>query len=313
MKVKTYAFLGAILLLFCQIYSDNQFGYISYSTTNIGDDIQALAAKRFLPENAIPIDRDYMCGFQNNSEVKTLMNGWYIHTSDAWLREGVAPQKSWPPSAVINPMITSIHLTGSCFSTVLSEKGIEYLKCHGPIGARDFFTLHELQKRNIPSYFSGCLTLTLENLYKTRGDTIYAVDLDEEMVNYIRSKTKSKVVAVEHGFFFQNMKNESRLKYAETILNKYRKAKCVISTRLHACMPCLAFETPVLMIIDIVGEGNPRYHGLAELTRHCSRAELLSGQAHYNWDNPPENPKDYIPIRENLIRTVQAWVESNSR
>jgi hypothetical protein len=311
--MKTCAFLGAILLLFCEIHSDDQFGYISYSTTNIGDDIQALAAKRFLPDNAIPIDRDFMYEFQNNSEVKTLMNGWYIHTSDSWLREGNAPAKSWPPAAVINPLITSIHLTGSCFPTVLSEEGIEYLKRNGPIGARDFFTLNELQKRNIPAYFSGCLTLTLENPFKTRGDTIYAVDLDEEMVNYIRSKTKSKVVAVEHGFFFQNMKNEARLKYAENILNKYRKAKCVISSRLHACMPSLAFETPVLMIIDVVGEGNARYHGLAELTRHCSRAELLSGQANYDWDNPPENPKDYLLIRENLIKTVQAWVESNSR
>lgn len=46
-----------------------QFGYISYSTTNIGDDIQAVAAKRFLPEDSIPINREFVSEFTHESYV----------------------------------------------------------------------------------------------------------------------------------------------------------------------------------------------------------------------------------------------------
>jgi hypothetical protein len=44
-------------------YAKTDFGYISHSTFNIGEDIQAVAAKRFLPENSnayLPIRNNLM-------------------------------------------------------------------------------------------------------------------------------------------------------------------------------------------------------------------------------------------------------------
>ena len=62
---------------------------------------------------------------------------------------------------------------------MLTEKGIAYLKKHAPIGCRDKFTVQILNEKGIDAYFTGCLTLTLDN-YKVddalRGDDIYIVD-----------------------------------------------------------------------------------------------------------------------------------------
>jgi len=292
---------------------EEQFGYIAHSTINIGDDIQAIAAKRFLPKDAIAVDREFINEFKHNGRVKTVVSGWFMHQKGGfWDLPQPPPKKSWPPSSLVDPFFISLHLTGSFQSTVFSEENIQYLKAHGPIGARDFYTLQELQKRNIPSYFSGCLTLTLENRCKKRNDTIYLVDLDKASVKYIRSKVKSRVVEMSHGrALLRCLSNEHRLQYAEQLLNLYRRAKCVVTTRLHAAMPCLAFETPVLMISTATKGGavDARFVGLVEHTRSCSREELCNGEVNYDFDKPPANPNTHVPIREKLIKTMTEWVQ----
>ncbi len=92
-------------------------------------------------------------------------------------------------------------------------------------------------------------------------------------------------------------------------LEKYAKAKCVVTQRLHAAMPCLALNTPVLLITEIAQEKG-RLSGLKELARSCTEEEFLSGKVEFDFDNPPSNPEDYIPIREELIEKVSNWVKS---
>ena len=235
------------------------------------------------------------------------------HQGGYWDLPLPPPVKSWPPSPVIDPFFISIHFTGTFLPILFSEENIAYLKKHAPIGARDLFTLNELQKRDIPSYFSGCLTLTLENECQERNDIIYLVDLDEETIQYIKSKTSSPIVVLTHGKpLLQLLCVEHRLKYAEHLLNLYRKCKCVVTTRLHAAMPCLAFETPILMISsDRRGAVDARFTGLLEYTLHSSKEELLNGEIEYNFDHPPENPKDYLVMRERLLKIMTDWVNAN--
>lgn len=311
-----------IYLLFCfvsfftfSVRGEESFAYISHSTTNIGDDIQSIAVKRFLPKNAVAIDRELISEFTHNSKVKTVVNGWFMHQKDTyWDLPLQLPVKSWPPSTLIKPFFISIHFTSTFSPVVFLVENIEYLKMHAPIGARDLYTLKELQKRGVPSYFSGCLTLTLENECEERNDVIYLVDLDEQSINYIKSKVSSPVVVLTHGqSLLQLLSPEHRLKYAEYFLDLYRKGKCVVTKRLHAALPCLAFKTPVLMICGEKKQGpiDIRYSGLIELTSHCSKEELLNGEVDYDFDNPPKNPESYLPIRKNLIRTMENWVQNN--
>jgi len=294
---------------------NNTFGYIAYSSTNIGDDIQAVAAARFLPKNSVPIDREFISQFNYPVTISTIVNGWFMHTKNVcWQRSDVPPPiKSWPPTSCIDPLLISIYLDNAFWPEVFSEEGVEYLKKHSPVGTRDYQTLRELQKRNIPSYFSGCLTLTLDNPYKDqkRNNVIYAVDVDDECIEFIKAHTKCRVIKIGHGVNPSiSLNPELRLKYAKLLLDKYRKAKCIVTARLHAAMPCLAFETPVLLVMG-KKYYNGRLDGLRELVHECSKDELLQGLAEFDFNNPPENSKAYLPIRENLIKTTEAWVESH--
>ena len=272
------------------------FGHVSYTGGNIGDDIQSIAARRFLPSNSVSIDRDTISRFRYPSPVKAIINGWFMQTG------------LWPPPKVVEPLLISIHTYKVAIPKMFTPEGIEYFKKYSPVGARDYPTLKELQKRGIPSYFSGCLTLTLDNPFTDREDVIYAVDVPEQIVSYIKSRTTSNVVTVTHLMSFSRETTQGhRQKVAERLLNAYRKAKCVITTRLHAAMPCLAFKTPVLMIIG--DKNDPRFPGLIELVRHCSADEFLKGKVQFDVNNPPENPTAYLSIREQLIETVTNWVQ----
>ncbi len=312
---RRFILLLIAFIYFGTLFAESQFGYISYSTYNIGDDIQTIAAKRFLPDDSVAIDREFIGAFTAESQIRVLINGWYMHTkNNNWYRKDIAPpKKSWPPSPAIQPLLISIHFTKDFAPEVFSKESIDYLKQNGPIGARDFTTLQELQKRDIPSYFSGCLTLTLENPYRDyeREDIIYAVDLDEECIKYIRSKTKSKVVPVSH-FVRGKLQfdHELRMAYAEELLDKYRKAKCVITSRLHASMPCLAFETPVLLINT--QNDQYRFDGLKDLVRNCSKRSFIKGFVDFDIDHPSANPKTYLPLRNNLIDIINQWLTGST-
>lgn len=288
-----------------------EFGYITYTTFNIGDDFQALAAKRFLPGNPQKIDREFIGVFQHQTPLPTLVNGWFMHTKDfCWYRHDVpAPEKSWPPSPSINPLLISIHLAEGFIPYAFSNEAVEYLKAHAPIGARDLNTLQELESRNIPSYFSGCLCLTMENEYKARNDIIYAVDLDDECYNYLKSRTNYPVLRLTHIIDQEIAFNpEKRLAYTLAVLEKYKKAKAVVTVRLHGTMPCLAFETPVLIINE---RNDKRLHGLRELAHNCNREEFLNGQFDFDFNNPDQNPRQYLNLRENLINIVNNWVANH--
>lgn len=286
-----------------------EFGYVGYSTENLGDDIQAIAAKRFLPKNSIPIDRDFIGNFQSSFTVPTIISGWFMLENNFY--DPTAEFKyNWPPSACLDPLFISFHLTPGFVSTAFSTESKKYLVDHSPIGARDYYTLRYLKKNNIPCYFSGCLTLTLENDEVERTNTVYAVDIDEECINFIRANTDYPVEVVTHTLDKDaRLDAAGRLKLAETILNKYKKAKYVITSRLHAAMPCLAFNTPVLLLN--ISPGQDRFSGLKELTHHCDRKTFLAGKSNFNLKDPEENPRLYVPIRNNLIQLVTRWVSTH--
>lgn len=149
------------------------FGYISYSTYNIGDDIQAIAAQNLLQGKLIGLDRELISTYSFPKPLPTLINGWFMHTKTEWYRTDIpAPEKSWPPSPSLRPLILSIYFHDCFLPHAFSKESIAYLKQNGPIGARDLSTLEELQKRNIPCYFSGCLTLTLDYPQVPRNNII---------------------------------------------------------------------------------------------------------------------------------------------
>ncbi|WP_108804103.1 MULTISPECIES: polysaccharide pyruvyl transferase family protein [unclassified Aquimarina] len=252
-----------------------KYGLLTYDENknffNVGDNIQSLAAKQFLPKVDTLLNRERL-GEYKGDPIKLIMNGWFTHNIHNWV-----------PSEDIDPVFVSFHMNNTAAPAMLSEKGIAYLKKHEPIGCRDQFTADTLKAKGIDAHFTGCLTLTLDS-YKVddseRGDDIYIVD---PLYSYPRAEkvfynTKITIKNILNGSAFKLGKKNKHIKkfiskevldtatfinqeppsntytdeekfdMAVDLLNKYARAKLVITSRIHCALPCLAMGTPVIFV-----------------------------------------------------------------
>lgn len=202
-----------------------KFGLVVYvKTENIGDDIQSYAAKCFLPTIDYVIDREQLDTFETAGEsVKAIMNGWYMYS-----------KFNWPPSAQIDPLWVSIHITEQDYFGIgerfLDGCGGDYLRHYAPIGARDESTLQILARNHIPAFLSGCLTLTIpqfSNVEKT--DEVLLVDLDEKSEAIVRKMYPAEnFQSVTHNVNaeeYSALSVEDRLRRVEKLLRRYQGAK----------------------------------------------------------------------------------------
>lgn len=251
------------------------FGLLEYEENkevfNVGDNIQSLAAKQFLPKVDEYVNREKL-GEYSGEAIKMILNGWFTHNASNWI-----------PSELIKPLFVSFHINNTAAPYMLNADGVNYLKRYQPIGCRDHFTVDALQEKGIEAYFTGCLTLTLDS-YKVddheRGDKIYIVDplygyttLKKVTRNYkyflrsiqrgtilrlgkrqkhldsiIDSNLWDKAIHVNQEPPANTYTQEEKFEMAEDLLKKYAKAKLVITSRIHCALPCLAMGTPVIFI-----------------------------------------------------------------
>ena len=252
-----------------------KYGLLKYDENkrffNIGDNIQSLAAKQFLPKVDVLLNRERLADYKGD-KTKLIMNGWFTHNT-----------QNWVPSEDILPVFVSFHMNNTAAPAMLSDTGIAYLKKHEPIGCRDQFTADTLKAKGIDAYFTGCLTLTLDS-YKVddslRDDKVYIVD---PLYSYPRPEkifynVKAAVRNILNGTALQLSKkkkhlrnfisedllnsaefinqeppsntytDEEKIEMAESLLKKYAKAKLVITSRIHCALPCLALGTPVIFV-----------------------------------------------------------------
>jgi hypothetical protein len=96
---------------------------------------------------------------------------------------------------------------------------------------------------------------------------------------------------------------------AQDLLDCYAGARCVVTTRLHAALPCLAMGTPVLLLPprpDMI-----RLSGLIDLVHHESPDSFIEG-GRYRPDRPPPNPALHVPIAEALRARCEAFIDAES-
>ena len=221
------------------------YGLLGYwRSGNLGDEIQSIAARRFLPTVDCVVYRDALNKplRVDRAAVKLILNGWFTHRPE-----------NWPPSAHLDPLITSFHLTDeihhqnrsrlSAAKVLLGDRNLRYLIDHSPVGTRDLGTLELLRRHGVPSYFSACLTLTLERPQDAvHGDYVCANDVDPEILRAIRSRTRrpvrraTNIDRLTFGF-------GRRMRKAEKLLRLYAGAACVVTSRLHCALPCIAMGT----------------------------------------------------------------------
>ena len=270
------------------ILSTNRYGVIWSPTKNIGDDIQTIAAIDFLKKKGIVeyelLNREFL-HLYSGPEINVIMNGWFMHKP-----------KNFPPSNKIKPIWISFHVARP---QIVSEN-LAYFKQQPPIGCRDKATVDLLRSYGIDSYFTGCLTMCFDE-YENKNSKKYIVDVNTKCW-YIPNvdidlKLFSDFKCAEHDFKYEKHNKfewwyddvKHRLHLANELLNKYKKASLVITTRLHCALPCRAFKTDCIFIHKNY-QTDPRFTGLKQI--------LNGDQAYHN------NKKSKT---ENAIEKVQKF------
>lgn len=279
------------------------YGLLRYSSINIGDEIQSIAASRFLPRVDRYIRRERISKYKSSKKTKLIMNAWWMWN-----------QRFFPPSEDIEPLLISMYIRAAIRDTFLTDKTKKYLIEHGPVGCRDKSTEKYLQENGIPAYFSGCLTLTLEkNPEIKKRDFILTVDIPEYIQNEIRKRTSRPVYNISR-MLFPICSGFDRFRLANAMLNLYQSAHCVVSRRLHVAMPSLAFETPFLLLDtnDNTVLNDPRFEGVIELCNYYKEIDFIYNKDLYDFDNPPPNPPHYRKIKEDLIKRCSEFTGYNN-
>ena len=252
-----------------------KYGLLTYEENakhfNVGDYIQSLAAKQYLPSVDKYLNREHL-GDYTGEKTAVILNGWFTHNTSHWI-----------PSGDILPLFVSFHLNNTAAPEMLSDEGIAYLKSHEPIGCRDTFTVDLLNSKGIKAFFTGCLTLTLDS-YKVpddqRTNDIFIVDplynyptaqgstiSFRTFLHYVKSGkiwglgrkkshlnnlfTKELIASAKYTFHdlpSNTYSIDQKFEIADDLLRKYAKAKLVITSRIHCALPCLALRTPVIYI-----------------------------------------------------------------
>jgi len=325
-------------------FGDVKFGVLCYpNSCNLGDDIQSIAALRFIPTpNNTPdfyINRDNQTEIYDyrgekidklslinkNSKIKIIENGWF---------DGRQSILDFNEESNLKPFFISFHLNESLNlyenyeyrflketahhgNRLLTEKTIKYLQKYSPVGTRDLHTLNLFKNAGINAYHSCCLTLTLnpKNLGffnpPLRNDII-VVDADHrELFLYeklIPLNIRNSAKIISHGIDNNlSLNHKEKHKKAMKLLEIYYNAKLVISDRLHACLPSIALGTPVLFLYNDM-MNDPRYD--ETLFQLLGDGKTIPKE--WDWDNPKLTEKQINLVKnlsENMIKRVEKFIK----
>ena len=318
------------------------YGLLTYSPThgvyNLGDNIQSLAARQYLPRVDSLINREEMADFRG-PETKMILNGWFTHNPSHWV-----------PSSAIHPLFVSFHINSSAADRILSEKGVAYLKKYAPIGCRDHHTVKILEAKGIPANFTGCLTLTLSGYRNPspKREKCYIVDplfnlpdfgdlfgSPMKMLRGLKKGNPSRYLKKQKllkqifdSEFYRaaihrkqvlpsaGVSDEAKFALAEAYLRDYADARLVVTSRIHCALPCLAMGVPVIFINgfdDYVD--SCRFEGIIELFNRIdinSDGTLTNNfglKGKIDGSLVPENPKSYKVLADKLRQNCSDFIQ----
>lgn len=277
-------------------------------TDNLGDDIQSIAAARFLPRVDCILPREALDRAPPIAgRVRLILNGWFLYDP-----------RRWPPHPRVEPLFVSFHLRPSAPSRLrrwapTPEKMIlgrhrAYVESHAPIGARDVATAELFARYRVPSYYSGCLTLTLKPPPSREDTGVVAGDLAEPLLAELNARCRAAPLVVSHDEDRGTPEHVRREK-AERLLAIYAGAKCVVTSRLHCALPCLAMGTPVLFIPSVAHPW--RLQPAFDLANWTSAEEFLARRDGFDPEAPPPNPDRHVPLAAALADTCRSFVAAD--
>ena len=132
---------------------DNGMIIPSNNTKNLGDYVQSLAALRFLPRCDGFIGRDALASYKGKDEICVIGNSWYRFKDE---HHNIHEKINFLPVSMHSD-ITDMSQAKRVLSK-LRDLGNTY---DNGIGCRDYHTRDLFERHGIKSYFSSCLTTTI--------------------------------------------------------------------------------------------------------------------------------------------------------
>ena len=133
---------------------------------------------------------------------------------------------------------------------------------------------------------------------------------------------------ITHKIKQEGLTNEDKMAYAKELINKYSKAKLVVTSRIHCGLPCIGIETPVIFVnSDDLKRGKARsggrFGGLLNLF-HCldlsdnklvaktDTLKRLLSVSKITLDTIIDNSNEYLTLKTDLINKCNSFVKKNN-
>jgi glycosyltransferase involved in cell wall biosynthesis len=277
---------------------------------NIGDAVQCIAVERLLmdagiaPETIIRINRDALQEYSGEPCILP-MQGWFGYFADIF---------PFPWAENIVPLFVGFHLTSTWQSRerFMTAGMLDKMRPFQPIGCRDRSTLTFIRSLGLDAYLSGCLTLTFPKRHaRPENGKVFLVDVPhaakEAMPHALRVRADESITHF-HYFHTYPVTEEESVDYEEKaryILRRYEEeAELVVTSRIHAALPCIAMGIPVVFVTDKTEE--ERFDALSGLIPryHTSRLKKV------NWT---PDPVDVDEIKKILTETFLTLLGETAR
>jgi hypothetical protein len=133
-----------------------------------------------------------------------------------------------------------------------------------PIGCRDSWTYHFLLQKGYQVEYVGCPVLFLNDQNGIKDDGYVAVSLPRRNPSrFLKTVIKNFPNAHVKILIHEPREHKISAKYpqlqfvepkkdARYLLDFYKHASCVVTGRLHGCLPAIAYKKPVLYVSDVV-------------------------------------------------------------
>jgi hypothetical protein len=264
---------------------------------NIGDVLQGMVAKAFLPSDAMVADREALADIEKSEPALLLANGWYMHSFE-----------KFPPPENVTPVYLSVHIAESKLLT--NKKVRAHFKKHAPIGCRDKKTLKLFLGWGIPAYYSSCLTITTTRRAEInntgKGEVLLVDNVDHPIPNDVKIKLEkllgTPLVRISHDPPDVSGTNEEYMqrseKHMNSLLERYCKAALVITTKIHCALPCLGMGANVMLIHP--NPNDPRLATVAEFIGIMSYKDVLAAK---NIAKPKVN-QEALNKRKEFLSTI---------
>lgn len=241
---------------------------LRYEDTNLGNDIQSLAAERLLPRIDLRINYDQLSEAKALGPVALVCNGYF----------GIHRTPEWPLPENVQALFVGFHA-----SDMQIVQGLK-ARTRFLVGCRDLHTLELCRQAGLRAYLSGCLTLSLDRLDSQRSDQVVAVDVPSHALAKLPAGLLEKATCLTHHMECADWVSR-RQKLMEAIAS-YATASLVVTSRLHVVLPCAAFGTPVVLIRPDGSDATQRFTGYEHLAWGVGDAP---------WDAPvPRVPPEYV-------------------